>query len=404
MDSDTANSTDPRRPAATFPVATIRPRSYLAPVILTINVLWFAAGWVLAWQAGAGTAYAKGFAQPGAVQTLWRIGAISAPDLLRGDWWRLLTNCFVHIGLLHLLVNMLMLATLGTVSERLWGWKRFAVIYLGSGLAGSALAMALRPLANGGTSILAGASGALWGVMLSVVVWYLCYRRQLPASMAREWRRKLGLALLFNLLISFAPGISSEAHIAGGLAGGALAFWLDRTRHPHRGITVLGLAGSLALLLFGLWSAVGHSAAWKALREPPSVEREIEPPPEPPPRPLTERESVIAAMAEFNTRLAPLRFGKSIDRLKTTDYILGKNSPKTVEDVRAILGDVGAARELLEPFHGAFADRFRDYLDRVDEVANAIRAWQGQPPRSSLDGIVASQLAAVAAWKKLNEP
>ena len=38
---------------------------------------------------------------------LERTGGVSDPDLLRGDWWRLLTSCFVHVGALHLAVNML---------------------------------------------------------------------------------------------------------------------------------------------------------------------------------------------------------------------------------------------------------------------------------------------------------
>ena len=65
-------------------------------------------------------------------------GAVSGADLLNGEWWRLLTACFVHIGALHLIGNMFALAMMGPLAELLWGRGRLLLIYLASGLAGSA--------------------------------------------------------------------------------------------------------------------------------------------------------------------------------------------------------------------------------------------------------------------------
>ena len=45
--------------------------------------------------------------------------------------------------------------------------------------------MAFRPLANGAPAVVAGASGALWGVLLSVIVWFVHFRKRLPPKMAR---------------------------------------------------------------------------------------------------------------------------------------------------------------------------------------------------------------------------
>jgi len=94
------------------------------------------------------------------VRILLNAGAVSAPELLRGEWWRLAASAFVHIGAVHLLANLLMLAVLGSVSERIWGRGRFAAIYLGSALVGAAAAMAIRPLTEGAPAVVAGAAGA----------------------------------------------------------------------------------------------------------------------------------------------------------------------------------------------------------------------------------------------------
>src|SRR5439155_1871894 len=69
---------------------------------------------------------------------LHRTGAITYEDIAgENAWWRLLTCCFVHIGLLHLLVNMYSLYVVGPLLERMWGRWRFLVLYLSAGLVGS---------------------------------------------------------------------------------------------------------------------------------------------------------------------------------------------------------------------------------------------------------------------------
>ena len=248
----------------------LRP-AILAPAFLIVNVLWFAVGAFLAWKVGAGSEYLKGSGHPAVSQTLMRIGALMGSELLEGGWWRLLACCFVHIGLFHLFGNMLMLGILGPVSEGLWGRGRFAVLYLVSGLAGACVAMAVHPMAETASglreSLLAGASGALWGVLMSVVVWLVRYREDLPEGVAREWGRKLLFAVFLNLMLSFAPGISLEAHLGGGFAGAALAYWLDRRRAPNRWLGALGIALALAAMIGGLYLTMRYSEEWKPLRE-----------------------------------------------------------------------------------------------------------------------------------------
>ena len=247
----------------------LRP-AILAPAILVVNLLWFAVGAFLAWKAGVGVEYLKGSGHPAVNQTLMRIGALMGSELLEGGWWRLLACCFVHIGLFHLFGNMLMLGILGPVSEGLWGRRRFALLYLVSGLAGSCAAIALHPMSETENSVrptvLAGASGALWGVLLSVIVWLMRHREELPEGVAKEWGRKLLFAVFLNLMLSFAPGISVEAHLGGGFAGIALAYWLDRRRWPNRFISSLGVAVLIAVLLGGLYGFMRYSHDWRTVR------------------------------------------------------------------------------------------------------------------------------------------
>ena len=255
-------------PARRGPVLRI---AVVAPAFIALNILWFSVGAFLAWKAGAGDQYLKGESHAISNQVLTRIGAVSGSHLLFGEWWRLLSSCFVHVGLFHLLGNMLMLGILGPVSEGLWGRWRFAVLYLVAGLAGACAAMAVHPITEtaGGPreSLLAGASGALWGVLMSVVVWLVRYRDDLPEGVAREWGRKLLFAVLLNLMLSFAPGISLEAHLGGGFAGAAIAYWLDRRRAPNRWLGALGIGLALAAIIGGLYLTMRYSEVWKPLRE-----------------------------------------------------------------------------------------------------------------------------------------
>src|SRR5690606_27586323 len=86
-------------------------------------------------------------------------GAVYPDALVEGEWWRLLTACFVQIGLLHLAMNMLVLSSAGRHAESLWGPGRFLIIYLLAGVGGSYASVVYEK----GT--MAGASGAICGIL-----------------------------------------------------------------------------------------------------------------------------------------------------------------------------------------------------------------------------------------------
>jgi len=163
-----------------------------------------------------------------------------------GEWWRLVTSMFLHGGIIHLALNMLMLWWVGAPIERAIGRGRFILLYFVSGLAGAAGALLLSE-PNQAT---VGASGAIFGLLGAALVF------------ERQRNYVLGGAALsiivLNLVLTFSvSGISIGGHV-GGLVGGALcALALSRGGRVHAsygrpgliGIAGVAAVGILALLL-----------------------------------------------------------------------------------------------------------------------------------------------------------
>jgi membrane associated rhomboid family serine protease len=156
------------------------------------------------------------------------------PAVADGDWWRLLTACFLHAGVWHIAVNMYALWWLGSVVENAIGPLRFILLYLGSGLAGSAGALLWKPLAP-----TVGASGAIFGM--------------LGAGLLLEWRAtgRLvgGFAVMILINLAFTFGFSSFISVGGhvgGLVGGiaGTAIIVARRGRPSTDpVTIAGLVG-----------------------------------------------------------------------------------------------------------------------------------------------------------------
>jgi membrane associated rhomboid family serine protease len=185
------------------------------------------------------------------LQVLHDTGAVSRPDIaVHHEWWRLLSCCFVHIGLLHLGVNMYSLYAVGPLLERMWGEARFILLYLIAGLCGSCAMVQFQTNPN---TVGAGASGALWGIMGSMAAWIVLNRRYLPPALASGWMRQLLFILLLNVAITFGvPDISASAHFGGGIAGAAVAVPLHFLRYGRgwqRGLAVAGTA-AIPLVFF----------------------------------------------------------------------------------------------------------------------------------------------------------
>ena len=152
--------------------------------------------------------------EPGYLE-LVRWGADFSPLTLSGEWWRLLTSAFIHIGIIHIALNMWCLWDLGPILERLMGWKAFLVTYVVSGIAGSETSVAWRPLGGG-----AGASGAIFG--LAGAFFSFLYFKKAPISPEFAKRHLKGVAvfIFYNLFFgAVAFRVNNAAHVGGLIAG-----------------------------------------------------------------------------------------------------------------------------------------------------------------------------------------
>ena len=95
-----------------------------------------------------------------------------------GEWWRVVTSAFLHIGPIHFVINAYALVLLGSFVERSYGAARMLVFYVGGVLGGGIASALLSP------HISAGASGAIMG-LLGVAMWF-AYRNRARLSPAAQ--------------------------------------------------------------------------------------------------------------------------------------------------------------------------------------------------------------------------
>jgi membrane associated rhomboid family serine protease len=193
---------------------------------------------------------AQGGGVYGLQSTIYEKGVLWAPFVANGDYWRLLTAAFLHYGPFHLLLNMLGLYWFGSLLEQRLGSGRFLLIYVVSGLAGSAGALVLDPLKP-----TVGASGAIFGILGAGLV----LERQRDYVFGGS---ALGI-IVANLVLTFAwPNISIGGHIGGLIGGAAAVLALSRLGRGHAAYGRTGLAGIAGIVAVGIVSVA--LAYWKA--------------------------------------------------------------------------------------------------------------------------------------------
>lgn len=146
-------------------------------------------------------------------QTLLKYGANLDVLVKNGEYYRLFTCIFLHIGIMHLLCNMYSLYIIGREVENLFGKIKYIVIFILSGIFGSIMSLAFTH-----NTISAGASGAIFGLLGALLYFGMHYRTYLGEAI----KRSIIPIIVINLIIGFfAEGIDLAAHI-GGLVGGVL--------------------------------------------------------------------------------------------------------------------------------------------------------------------------------------
>ncbi|UOQ93737.1 rhomboid family intramembrane serine protease [Halobacillus shinanisalinarum] len=147
------------------------------------------------------------------ITTLIEYGAKYNPAIVDGEWWRILSSMFLHIGTLHLLMNMLALYYLGAAVERIYGTLRFTFIYFLAGIFGGLASFMLNP------QVAAGASGAIFGLFGALLYFGVHYKRLFFRTMGYNLIFVIGINLAFGILV---PQVDNGAHM-GGLLGGFIA-------------------------------------------------------------------------------------------------------------------------------------------------------------------------------------
>jgi len=191
---------------------------------------------------------------------LYRFGGQVNRAVLAGEYWRLFTPMFLHIGFMHFLFNSLALIYLGRIVELMYGRARFLAIYLISGYFGNILFLAF----GSPNVISAGASGAIFGVIGA----HIPLNRQLRQSRLFTSLRHAAAGIGYVVWIFFwsiGPRVNVLAHLGGILVGIVLGFVLSRELpslerseepetpllqedQPGWGIRVAAIAGVMAVL------------------------------------------------------------------------------------------------------------------------------------------------------------
>lgn len=182
-------------------------RTYLATsIIIAINVIVFAAMVAMG---------ADILEPPTGMMVDW--GANYGSYTLHGEWWRLLTACFLHYGVVHLLSNMYALVYIGILLEPYLGWRVFTTAYLLTGIAASTVSVWWHPF-----GISAGASGAVFG-MYGVLMAMLSTRAIEP-KLRKTMLISIGFFVVYSLANGMKEGIDNAAHIGGLFTGMLLGY------------------------------------------------------------------------------------------------------------------------------------------------------------------------------------
>lgn len=184
------------------------------------------------------TAVTAGSVMSNFLSPLFQAGGLVPLRVADGEYWRVITSGFLHIGPLHLAFNMYALWIIGREVETVLGRARFVAVY-GVSMLGGAAAVMLFSAPNGLT---AGASGAVFGLMGALFV--LLRRLKLPTG-------QVVALIAINAVISFSiQGISWQGHLGGLVFGAAVTAALVHlgTGSPQRRRTqVLAVSGLTAL-------------------------------------------------------------------------------------------------------------------------------------------------------------
>lgn len=156
------------------------------------------------------------------------------------EYWRFLTAGFLHISLIHLMVNLYALYNLGMFFENQFGWRRMIITLVAGIVSGSAFMFV-----TNGNLLAVGLSGGLFAILGSIIV----FQFEVGLIRQRAVQMQLLQLIIINGLISLMPGIAVMAHVGGLVSGILLAIffshrptWKDLRMHVSIASAILVVA------------------------------------------------------------------------------------------------------------------------------------------------------------------
>lgn len=168
-------------------------------------------------------------------------GGNYGPYTLTGDWWRLISCVFVHIGIIHIAFNMYALYTVGIYLEPMLGKTRYISAYLCTGVLASLASLWWHkdPVASAGAS---GAIFGMYGVILALLSTSL-----IPKQVRNSLLQSIGIFVVYNLIYGMKSGVDNAAHI-GGLVSGLLIGYIYYPGLKATGKKSIAMVGLVAVL------------------------------------------------------------------------------------------------------------------------------------------------------------
>ncbi|MBY0534250.1 MAG: rhomboid family intramembrane serine protease [Chitinophagaceae bacterium] len=179
------------------------------PILIDVNVLFFLAMVV----AGLG------FINFSAID-LYHWGGNLKEATLKGDWWRLISNIFLHGGIIHLLANMVGLFFIGLILEPVMGSGKFLLVYTVAGICASLTSVWWHE-----NTVSVGASGAIFGMYGFFLATLLL--KVFPPDFGKAFLASTLVFIGYNLAMGLTGGIDNAAHVGGLLSGFIIGFLLS---------------------------------------------------------------------------------------------------------------------------------------------------------------------------------
>ncbi|HVX15838.1 MAG TPA: rhomboid family intramembrane serine protease [Pirellulales bacterium] len=232
-----------------------------APVtaaIVAVNVL----VWILSVVSGV-----DWFAPTGDSLRAW--GANYGPLTTHGEGWRLVTCCFLHVGLVQLLVNQWALWQYGGWLERFFGHIGFAMLYLTTGFGSSLMAVRWQP-----ETVLAGSTGPIAGLIGAVGAFYCRAPGIVPIQALNRLRASTFLFLGYNVGVGLyrqrLDAVGFLSGLAAGFVGGLILsqpFGTEARPRRWSRNSVLAAAGLILVILAAYIARPDPSAEFDRIRE-----------------------------------------------------------------------------------------------------------------------------------------